>query len=469
VIFERFTDDGLSQYSYLLASEATGEAAVVDPRRDVEVYLRYARERGLRIAHVLETHIHADYASGALDLAERTGARLYLSAYDEGEVYDVSFPHEPLRDGDEVPVGKTRLVARHTPGHTPEHLSFLVHEDGAAEPSRFLTGDFLFVGSLGRPDLLGEESKRELAASLFDSVRESLSGLPDAVRIHPGHGSGSMCGSGMSTVPETTLGRERAENPYLDPSLDRDTFVARLLASLPPYPDYYRRMKERNAGGRGFTLAWPEPVALGVAAFAERAAEEAVIVDVRHQLAFGGGHIPGAFGIGLDPDLSAWAGWVLPPDRPLLLVAERRDDVMEAVTRLTRVGFDRVDAFLEPGIDAWLRKAYPLQAIPQVQPNDLARRLRGDATTVVDVRTDDEYRAGHIEGAVHVMGGWLPEPLDRLPDRDRPIAVICGSGYRSTVVASVLQRCGYTDVWNVPGGMTAWEQAGLPVVRSGAD
>lgn len=463
MIFERFTDDGLSQYSYLLASEETGEAAVVDPHRDVEPYLRFARSRGLRIAHVLETHIHADYASGALDLAERTGARLHLSAYDDGERYEVSFAHRPLRDGDELRLGATRLVTRHTPGHTPEHLSFLVYEGGDAEPDRILTGDFLFVDSVGRPDLLGEDASRELAGAQFDSVRHVLGGLPDALRVHPGHGSGSMCGSGLGSIPESTLGRERGRNPYLDPALDRDAFVHELLASLPPYPDYYRRMKERNTGGRGYTRAWPEPVALDVDRFRERAEDGAMVVDVRGQLAFGGAHVPGALGIGLGPDLSTWAGWVVPPDRPLLLVTDRRDDVARAVLRLARVGLDRVEGFLAPGMDGWLTAARPIDTTPQLPPRALETRLSDAGVGVLDVRTREEYERGHIEGAVHVMGGWLPDRLDDVPDRDAPIAVICSTGYRSTVAASVLQRNGFRQVWNVPGGMTAWRAAGLPM------
>lgn len=470
MIFQRFEDEGLSQFSYLVASDATRQAAVVDPRRDVEPYLRFARDHGLRIAHVAETHVHADYASGALDLAERAGARLHESAYDDGERYEVTFVHQPLREGDALDLGDVRLRTVHTPGHTPEHISFLVYDDAedARDPVRFLTGDFLLAGAVGRPDLLGEDEARRLAEALYHGLRRVLPPLPDHVRVHPAHGSGSMCGAGMREAPETTLGQERSTNPYLAGDLDRQTFVERLLDSVPPYPAYYRRMKHRNAGGAGLTRSWPEPVALTADQFARRAGNRHVVIDTRHQLAFGGGHVPGALGIGLGADLSTWAGWVVPNDRPLLLVGEQDRDVSEAVLRLARVGLDAVDGFLRGGMDAWLSDARRVRSIPQLPPRALEARRRSGPLTVLDVRTDEEWEAGHVPGAVHVMAGRLPRVLDHGPPKEltdphRPLAVVCGTGYRSTVAASVLEARGYRAVFNVPGGMTAWEAAGLPL------
>ncbi len=329
-------------------------------------------------------------------------------------------------------------------------------------PVRFLTGDFLFIGSLGRPDLLGEEARSALAGDLFQSVRRVLPGLPDDLWIHPAHGSGSMCGGGMSRIPERHLGEERVENPFLDPDLDRDAFIRRLLDTLPPYPDYYLRMKKRNAGGEGFDRPWPLPIAMSADRFMHWIDDGAPVIDTRDPLAFGGGHIPGAYGIGLGTDLSEWAGWVAPYDRPLLLVLDREDRLDAVLTRLARVGLDRIDGYLDGGMDAWTRAALPLASLPQIPPVRLHERLRNGAH-LLDVRTRDEWDEGHVDGALHIPGGELQDRLDEVPCRDAEIAVACSTGYRSTVAASVLERHGYTRVWNVPGGMNAWRAAGLPV------
>lgn len=465
MVFERIEDPGLSQHSYLIGCPAAGEAALVDPRRDVEVYLERAAQAGIRIAHVIETHIHADFASGARALAEATGAELRVSGLDAGERYQASFPHRDIRDGEEIEVGSVRLVARHTPGHTPEHLAFLVYDTtrSADVPMLFLTGDFLFVGSVGRPDLLGEEAKRGLARRLYRSVA-ALSDLPDGLEVHPGHGPGSMCGAGMSGRPVSTLGFERLANPYLDPALDEAAFAEKLLAFAPPFPPYYRRMKELNAAG---------PVApdlrrgrhpLGIEEFRQALDGGAVAVDVRSPLAFGRGHVPGSFGIGLGRNLSTWAAWVVPYDTPILLVIGDPADVGPAVRALVRVGLDDVRGHLEGGVDAWQRAGEPVATLPQTTPGELHEALAsGEEVIVLDVRSDGEWRSGHIAGAVHVMGGLLPERLDEVPGDGRPIAVICGSGYRSTVAASVLERAGRTHLRSVTGGMSAWKSAGLPV------
>ncbi|MFP4624586.1 MAG: rhodanese-like domain-containing protein, partial [Gemmatimonadota bacterium] len=387
--------------------------------------------------------------------------------------YEVALPHRALREGDEVRVGEVRLRTVHTPGHTPEHVAFLIYDGRGEAPARFLTGDFLLIGSLGRPDLLGEDEREALSRALYQSVRRVLPGLPDDLWIHPAHGAGSLCGGGMSAEKERRLGTERTDNPLLDPALDADDFVRRLLDTVPAYPDYYLRMKARNAGGEGFDRPWPEPVARGPEAFQRAVDDGAMVVDTRHLLAFGGGHVPGALGIGLHADLSQWAGWTASYDRPLALVTDRREDVKAALTRLARVGLDRVDAFLDGGMDAWLAAARPVATLPQLPVRALHERIDGRADdegpAVLDVRTDEEWERGHIDGAIHVMGGHLQAELDRLPDRDREIAVTCSTGYRSTVAASILQRNGFRRVWNVPGGMDAWTEAGLPVAGETAD
>lgn len=469
MLFERFEDDsGLSQFSYLVGCPAAGAAAVVDPRRDVGVYLEAADARGVRIEHVLETHVHADFASGARELAERSGAALRLSAHDEGERYEVSFPHEEIGGGDAIEVGSVRIEALHTPGHTPEHLSFLIYDENRSPeaPELLLSGDFLFVGSLGRPDLLGEEAKLALARSLHRSVDEALAGLPDGLEIHPGHGAGSMCGAGMSGRPMSTLGFERIANPYLDPGLDEEAFVEKILGSVPPFPPYYRRMKELNAAGPPILGGLPGLEGIAPARFRALAAEDHVVVDLRDQLAFGGGHVPGSYGIGVRGNLSTWAAWVVPYDTPILLVGDSPLDVERASRALVRVGLDDIRGHLAGGIEAWRRGGFPLAEIRQMSVEDLHASLSaGGGPAVLDVRAENEWAGGHVEGAVHIHGGFVAERLDEVPDGGRPVAVMCGSGYRSTAVASVLRRHGFDDVRNVPGGMTAWEAAGLPLVR----
>ncbi len=377
----------------------------------------------------------------------------------------MAFAHEDLGDGDVIELGSVGIRALHTPGHTPEHLSFLVY-DGARSrevPELLLSGDFLFVGSLGRPDLLGEEAKRGLAESMYESAREKLATLPDGLEVRPGHGAGSMCGSGMSGRSSSTLGYERATNPYLS-DLGKGEFIERLLSDVPPFPPYYRRMKKVNSEGPAILGSLPGQRPIGPVAFRSQVEEGHVVVDLRDQLAFGGGHISGAFGIGFDPDLSQWASWVVPYDTPILLVVADPSQVAESVRRLMRVGLDDVRGYLAGGMDAWFKAGYPLAELRELTPHELHERLTaGESIEVLDVRTDDEYRGGHIEGARHLMGGWLPDRVGELPT-DRPLATICATGYRSTVAASVLQRAGFQDVINVAGGMTAWQRAGLPTV-----
>lgn len=472
MLFERFEDAGLSQYSYAVGCPAAGTLAIVDPRRDIDVYLDFAAETGLGIDHVLETHVHADFASGARALAEATGAEIHLSAHDEGEKYEVAFPHSEMRDGDSLEVGSVRIEALHTPGHTPEHLSFLVYDTTRSDevPELLLSGDFLFVGSLGRPDLLGEDAKRDLAQRLYLSVRDKLAGLPDGLEVHPGHGAGSMCGAGMSARPFSTLGYERSANPYLDPALDEQAFVDKILGSAPPFPPYYRRMKELNAAGPAILPGLPGSEPIPAARFRELVDQGHVVVDLRDQLAYGMGHAPGSFGIGVNGSLSMWAAWVVPYDTPVLLVAPEgayatvSDAIERAARALVRVGLDDIRGHLAGGFPAWRQAGLPVAETTQIAPRELHEHLAsGQRPTVLDVRSDGEWAAGHIDGAVHVMGGHLQDRLSEVPNGDRPVVVVCGSGYRSTVAAGVLERAGFQRVVNLTGGMGAWRQANLPV------
>lgn len=468
MLFERFEDKGLAHYSYAVGCKAAGQLAIVDPRRDTDIYVDYARAARVRISHVLETHIHADFASGARELAAHTGAELFASGHDDGETFQVRFPHRDLFDRDVIELGSVRIQALHTPGHTPEHISLLVYDTARSDavPELLLSGDFLFVGSLGRPDLLGEEATRSLATAMFESVRACIGDLPDGLEIHPAHGAGSMCGSGMGGRPSSTLGYERIANPYLNAALALDEFIDRLVGDVPPFPPYYRRMKKINSEGPALLDGLPGRNAIPADEFRGLIEEGAVVIDLRDQLAFGGGHIEGAFGIAFDPDLSQWAAWVVPYDHPILLVPAGPEQVDETIRRLVRVGLDDVRGHLDGGIGSWIKAGYPLAETDQLTPAQLQkRRRRGDAIEVLDVRTDEEWEGGHIQGARHIFGGWLPDRVDELPRDGVKLAAICASGFRSTVAASVLERAGFSDVANVAGGMDAWRRAGLSLVR----
>lgn len=469
MLFERFEDAGLSQYSYGVGCPAAGAIAIVDPRRDVDLYIDFAERHGVAIRYVLETHIHADFASGARELGERTGAALYLSRFDAGERYEVAFDHQALDHGDSIEIGSVKLTALHTPGHTPEHLSYLVFDMARSKdtPQIMLSGDFVFVGSVGRPDLLGEDAKLELAKQMFHSVRDGLKGLPGGLEVHPGHGAGSMCGAGMSARPLSTLGFERVANPYLDPELTEETFVEQLLASSPPFPPYYRRMKELNSAGaptlKGLDAIEPLPPER----FQSLAQNGHVVVDVRDPKAFGRGHVPDAFSIGVGQGLSTWAAWAVPYDTPLLLVVANPAWIEGVVHALARVGLDDVRGYLDGGMEAWAEAGFQAETLPKINVTDLSSRLgSGNGPVVLDVRSDGEWAAGHVAGAAHIMAGHLGDRLDDVPVGENGVVVICGHGYRSTVAASILQRSGFPDVTNVRGGMSAWVGAGLPTTTN---
>ena len=473
MLLQRIYDPALAQAGYLVGCQRTGEAIVVDPNRDLARYLDAAAAAGLRIVYVTETHIHADFVSGARALAARTGARLLLSG-EGGPGWQYTYAAEGERlllDGDQIALGTVRLDVRHTPGHTPEHLTFIVTESGAGEvPVGALTGDFVFVSDVGRPDLLetaaGQAGTMEASArTLFRSLQQ-FKWLPDHLQIWPGHGAGSACGKALGALPSSTLGYERLVSwAFLQE--DEDAFVAEVLAGQPEPPRYFARMKVVNRDGPPTAgLPGPPPV-LAAARLVEAIDAGAVVLDARAAAAFAAAHVPGTVSIPLDRGFAGWAGAVL-DDGPLYLIAEAgcTGCAHEAAKALALVGLDQVvGAFDATAIGGWSEATgRALTAVPQVALDDAARRIAHGAPVVLDVRGRSEWDAGHIAGARHVPLGRLPEGVDDLA-RDTPIVVHCQGGTRSAIAASLLRRAGFTDVANMGAGFGGWSRAGLPAER----
>jgi hydroxyacylglutathione hydrolase len=445
-MFKPFYLTCLAHASYLIASD--GEAAVVDPQRDVQQYLDAAAQAGARIRYVIETHLHADFVSGHCELAAKTGAEIVF-----GAAADVAFSHLAVRDGDELRVGGIVLRALETPGHTPESVSWLVTESGA--PPRVLTGDTLFIGDAGRPDLAGGRgyTPRQMAAMLYDSLQKLLA-LGDEVEVWPAHGAGSACGKNISRDRFSTIGLQRKLNYALQP-MSREAFVDMMTADLPPAPRYFPMDAELNRRGARALDDITAP-ALSAKEVEEWMHRGAAILDVRGSAAFGAGHLPGAINIGLGGQYASWAGTLIAPGVPIIIVADD-DKIGEAILRLARVGLEEVVGYLAGGIAAWTGA---LSALVQIDVAQLSERL-GDVQ-VLDVRAPGEYASGHVPDALNVPLASLPDALDSI-DATKPLAVICQSGYRSSAAASILQRHGVESLCNVTGGTTAWIAAGHKV------
>ncbi len=451
--FKQFYLGCLAQASYMIGSK--GEAAVVDPRRDIETYLEEAEREGLTIRHVIETHLHADFVSGHRELAARTGAKIYFGAKAQAE-----FDYVPVREGDEISLGDVALRFLETPGHTPESLSVLVIDRTRSEtPEAVLTGDTLFIGDVGRPDLLGAKmSAQELAGMLYDSLHEKLLKLPDSVAVYPAHGAGSLCGRNISSETSSTIGQQRRFNYALQP-MARDEFIRMMTTDLPEAPAYFSRDVKINREGAGSLSDLPAPPALAPAAVDELRRSGAVVLDTRPAAQFGTGHIPGSLNIGLGGQLASWAGALIPAEKQIVLVTEEEEQVEEARTRLARVGLEHVAGFLAGGLLAWHESGRPLAATEQISVDELRHRLgRGEVAQLVDVRRPGEWQAGHIAQARHLPLNELPSRAGEI-DREKPVTAICAGGYRSSIATSLLEQRGLTRITNVVGGMTAWNQA----------
>jgi hydroxyacylglutathione hydrolase len=458
--FKQFYLGCLAHASYLIGSE--GEAAVVDPRRDVDEYLAEAAAERLRIRYVIETHLHADFVSGHRELAERTGAEIVF-----GPGAAVTFPHRAVREGDALRLGKVALRILETPGHTPESISVLVVDTEASpEPRMVLTGDTLFIGDVGRPDLAGGLgfTPEDMAGRLYDSLHTKLLALADAVEVYPAHGAGSLCGKNISKETSSTIGEQRRTN-YALQDMPRDRFIAMMTADLPEVPRHFARDVEINREGALPLAERPLPRALAPREVQELASDGAVVLDVRGAAAFGAGHVPGSVNIALGGQYASWAGTLLPPERSVIVVAEDEGGVGEAVLRLARVGLENVAGYLDGGVAAWDRAGLPLGRLPQIPVQEL--KSRADAFQVVDVRRPGEYASGHVPQALSVPLDRLERDLARL-DRSRPTAVICAGGYRSSAATSLLRRHGFSELYNVVGGTSAWVAAGFEVEGTGA-
>jgi hydroxyacylglutathione hydrolase len=464
MVFRRIETQGIAQLSYLVGDDESGTAAVIDPQPNVDVYLEIAREYGVAITHVFETHIHADFMSGSRELRSRLGAA-QLCASGEGDA-KYGFELTLIGGGDRFQFGSVILTARHTPGHTPEHLSYEIAEkDRRDTPWGVFTGDSLFVGSAGRPDLLGDEETEKLVEQLFHTLRDYFLKLEDGVVIYPCHGAGSACGADIGDRPMSTIGYERRFNTFLQHD-DFQAFKKFVQEGAPPEPHHYKRLKKTNSEGPPVLGSPPAIPPLPPKEFhAELKQGRAQLVDTRQMLAFGGGHIPGALNIGSRPELSVWAGQMLDAEKPILLVVEDETDLPKFLWHFAYTGFTRFAGYLAGGMKTWENAGLPLVKLPQVTVHEVQDH-KGD-WQLLDVRQPSEWEGGHVPGARHYYVGDLRDGADGVAglDTNKPVAVYCDSGYRASIAASVLETRGFRDVRNVPGSWQAWKSAGYPVEK----
>lgn len=451
---EQFVDTGLGNSAYLIGSHDTKRGILIDPLRDVDRYLHAANQLGLTLTHVLDTHLHADFISGNREIAAQTSAVIGASAGGQ-----VSFEHMPLTEDSVIDLGAFQVRVMTTPGHTHEHISFLLTEPDGKTPSALFSGGALIVGGAARTDLLGHEHTLGLAHDLYHTIHDKLLKLPDEVDVFPTHGAGSFCVAPASSDRTTTIGRERRTNFLAQPQSE-EAFIQRSLAGLPSYPTYYQYMRALNQHGARILGGVPMLKPYTPAEAKALMDDGVVVIDIRHQKEFAGGHIPGAYGIRVDAPLVVWAGWVIPFGSRILLLGGTADERSEATRQLIRIGYDEVLGYIEGGIEAWARE-YPVETVTVIQPRELRERL--DEVTLIDVRQTSEWNEGHIPGALHFEGGRIAWESLNFP-HEKPLAVQCASGSRSMIAISVLKRRGIHNVLQVDGGITKWKMSRLEVV-----
>ena len=464
MVFENIQTAGIAQLSYLIGDDGSQTAAVIDPRPEIEIYLELSRKHGVTITHIFETHIHADFMSGARELEQRLGSAKIYASGEGNATYD--FQVQKIHEGDRFAFGSVILTARHTPGHTPEHLSYeLAEKDRAEDPWGVLTGDSLFVSSAGRPDLLGEGETEELTKQLFHTLRDYYLKLDDAVIIYPCHGAGSACGADIGERPMSTIGYERRTNDFLQYE-DFEEFRSFVKAGAPPVPQHYPILKKINAQGPEWIGTAPTIAGLPPEEFQQAVEQgDSQLVDTRQMLAFGGGHIPGAINIGDRPELSVWAGDMLSYEKPILLVVEDETQLDWIAWHFAYVGLTNFTGYLAGGMKAWDNKGLPLDTLPQISVQRLAEEK--DKFQLLDVRSPSEFENGRIEGAKHKFVAEMRDGVDGDLglDPSHLVAVYCGSGYRASIAASLMKRDGFKEVHNVPGSMQAWKNAGFKVEK----
>jgi hydroxyacylglutathione hydrolase len=459
--FKQFYLGCLAHASYLVGSD--GEAAVVDPQRDVDHYIDEAAAQGLKIKYVIETHLHADFVSGHRELAERTGAEIVF-----GKEAGATFRHRAVKDGDELTIGSVKLRVIETPGHTPESICVLVTEteESASGPQKILTGDTLFIGDVGRPDLAGGKgyTSQMMAAMMYDTLHKKILKLDDAVEVYPAHGAGSMCGKNLSNETSSTIGQQRKFN-YALQTMTKDEFVRMMTADLPEAPAYFPKDAEINRTGASSLNELPPLLPLSAAEVLKHAKQGDVVLDVRSAADFGAGHVPGSLNIGLGGQFASWAGTLISLDAPVVIFAESEEKANEAQVRLARVGLENVKGYLAGGIQAWHDAGFDVSAVPQITVAELKELIENDNDLqVIDVRRSGEYESGHAPRAVTTPLANLREGLPKLNlNPSRKTAVICAGGYRSSAATSIMQPFGFTSLLNVTGGTSAWIKAGYEV------
>ena len=451
MFFQQIKVEGLGCLSYIIGCPLAGKAVVVDPKRDVDDYVRICDENGMKIIGIIETHIHADHISGGRELCALTGADIYVH-----ETADVSYDHKKLHDGSRLEIGNAVIDVLHTPGHTPNSISLAVADlSRSTETELLLTGDLLFVGSVGRPDLAGGELLEQQVENLYTSLHEKLKPFPDLVEIYPAHGQGSLCGSGLSAKTSSTLGFERKNNPYF--KLSFEDFKQQLTAETPFRPRNFTHIIETNKEGANLLANIPGMLKLTVSDLKDAIADGRHLVDLRDASSFGGAHIPGSLNIGFTPQSATWLGTVVDPAGKVVLIADSGQDIDKAGTLFRKAGYDNITGYFI-GISAWIANGEETGFLPQLSIHGLKRVMKKYRDhTVVDVRREEEWRNGHIKEAVHLPLHILIEKgIDM--KKDAHLSVVCGTGYRSNIAASILKSRGFEHVYSVIGGMNAWKK-----------
>jgi hydroxyacylglutathione hydrolase len=456
MIIERVMSEGIAHISYFIGSG--NDAAVVDPRRDCQIYIELAQRYGVKIKHIFETHRNEDYVIGSIELNNMTGADIY-----HGHGLDWKYG-DMLDDGTEFRIGKIRIKAVATPGHTDESMSYILTDLSSGDAAiAIFTGDTLLVGEVGRTDLGGPENASRMASNIYDSIFQKILPLGNNVILFPAHGAGSVCGSHIAERDESTLGTERIQNPMLQ--MSKKGFVKYKISEKLETPYYFRQMELYNLQGPPLLGCLPLPAPLAPGEFRKEMDQEAIVVDTSYPTAFGGAHIKGSYSIWLG-GLPIFAGWVLPYDKPILLVLEDQSHIETAVRYLIRAGYDRIVGYMKDGIRGWYNTGFPTEHLNLLTVHELKTKLdRGDKITVLDARTQEEWESGHIKGSKNIYVGQIPQRMREIP-RDKPVAILCNVGFRAGLGASILLREGCMNVYNILGSMAAWKASGYPMVTN---